>query len=74
MQMATNYEIENIIKCEVGGVSPIPTIENANIILDESVNEYEKILCGSGSCDKTLEIRIDDLLKLTQAKVLKIVK
>jgi prolyl-tRNA editing enzyme YbaK/EbsC (Cys-tRNA(Pro) deacylase) len=57
-----------------GGISPIPLNEDAEIIIDSKILEYEKILCGSGDGEKTIEISSKDLLNVTGAAVQKIAK
>jgi prolyl-tRNA editing enzyme YbaK/EbsC (Cys-tRNA(Pro) deacylase) len=57
-----------------GGISPIPVTENAEVIIDSKILEYEKILCGSGDGEKTIEISSNDLLSITGAAIQKIVK
>jgi prolyl-tRNA editing enzyme YbaK/EbsC (Cys-tRNA(Pro) deacylase) len=68
--------IELLEKCGYtpGGISPIPAAENAEIIIDSKILEYEKILCGSGDGEKTIEISSKDLLNITSAAIQKIVK
>jgi prolyl-tRNA editing enzyme YbaK/EbsC (Cys-tRNA(Pro) deacylase) len=57
-----------------GGISPIPITENTEVIIDSKILEYEKILCGSGDGEKTIEISSKDLLNITGAAIQKIVK
>jgi prolyl-tRNA editing enzyme YbaK/EbsC (Cys-tRNA(Pro) deacylase) len=57
-----------------GGVSPIPVTDNAEVIIDSKILEYEKIVCGSGTGEKSIEINSRDLLNITGAVVQKITK
>jgi prolyl-tRNA editing enzyme YbaK/EbsC (Cys-tRNA(Pro) deacylase) len=57
-----------------GGISPIPVTENAEVIIDSKILEYEKILCGSGAGEKTIGINSKDLLNITGVAVQKIAK
>jgi prolyl-tRNA editing enzyme YbaK/EbsC (Cys-tRNA(Pro) deacylase) len=57
-----------------GGISPIPITENARVIVDSKILEYEKIVCGSGDGEKTIEISAQDLLNITGADMQKIAK
>jgi prolyl-tRNA editing enzyme YbaK/EbsC (Cys-tRNA(Pro) deacylase) len=47
-----------------GGISPIPVTENVRVIIDSKFLEYEKIVCGSGDGEKTVEISSQDLLNI----------
>jgi prolyl-tRNA editing enzyme YbaK/EbsC (Cys-tRNA(Pro) deacylase) len=57
-----------------GGISPIPVTEKAMVIIDSKILEYERIACGSGDGEKTIEINTKDLLNITGADVHKIAK
>jgi prolyl-tRNA editing enzyme YbaK/EbsC (Cys-tRNA(Pro) deacylase) len=57
-----------------GGISPIPATENTEVIIDSKILEYEKIVCGSGDGEKSIEINSEDLLNITCAIVQKIAK
>jgi prolyl-tRNA editing enzyme YbaK/EbsC (Cys-tRNA(Pro) deacylase) len=57
-----------------GGISPIPVTENAKVIIDSKILEYEKIICGSGVGEKSIEINSGDLLNITGAAVEKLRK
>jgi prolyl-tRNA editing enzyme YbaK/EbsC (Cys-tRNA(Pro) deacylase) len=55
-------------------VSSIPVTENTEVIIDSKILEYEKIVCGSGTGEKSIEIDSNDLLNITGAAVQKITK
>jgi Cys-tRNA(Pro) deacylase len=69
-----NTELLKNLGYAPGGISPIPITEDATVIIDSKILEYEKIICGSGSGDKSIEINSADLLNITGAAVQKIRK
>jgi len=60
--------------CDPAGVAPIPPVARARVIFDEAVTQLDVAWCGSGRCDRTLEIRVRDLLDLTGGRVVRLVE
>jgi prolyl-tRNA editing enzyme YbaK/EbsC (Cys-tRNA(Pro) deacylase) len=57
-----------------GGISPIPVTENTKVVTDSKILKYEKIVCGSGDGEKSIEMSVKDLLNISSAIVQKIAK
>lgn len=60
--------------CDPDGLAPIPPVVRARVVFDEAVIQLDVAWCGSGRRDQTLEIRVHDLLDLTGARVVRLVK
>ncbi|HMM42130.1 MAG TPA: YbaK/EbsC family protein [Thermomicrobiales bacterium] len=60
--------------CDPDGLAPIPPVVRARVIFDEAVTQLDVAWCGSGRCDRTLEIRVRDLLDLTGGRVVRLVR
>lgn len=63
-------EIEASLGYEIGGVCPIPVQPDTEVVVDSNALNMEQVYCGSGRNDRTLEIKLQDLLRLSQARVL----
>ncbi|HLG65641.1 MAG TPA: YbaK/EbsC family protein [Ktedonosporobacter sp.] len=63
-------EIEASLGYEIGGVCPIPVQPDMEVVVDSNALKMEQVYCGSGRNDRTLEIKLQDLLRLSQARVL----
>jgi Cys-tRNA(Pro)/Cys-tRNA(Cys) deacylase len=66
-------EVMEVFGVEVGSVGPITRQENAQVIFDSQVSTAETAFCGIGRPDWTLEIRLADLVRVTQGSVLPLV-
>jgi Cys-tRNA(Pro)/Cys-tRNA(Cys) deacylase len=66
-------EVIEVFGVEVGSVGPITRQENAQVIFDSQVSTAETVFCGIGRPDRTLEIRLTDLVQVTQGQVLPLV-
>ncbi len=53
----------------IGGVSPIGHIENLETFIDEDLFQYEVIWAAAGTPHAVFELKPDDLLKMTNGKV-----
>ncbi len=67
-------QVESELGFEVGGVGPFPVADNVRVVIDNGVLESSPILCGSGLRTRTVEIDINDLIKLSGATVSHVVK
>lgn len=65
----TPEEVMQILGIEAGSVGPLSTIDNVQVVIDSNVTPDETLFCGIGRPDRTLEIRLDDLLRVTQGRV-----
>ena len=63
-------EIVEAFHVEVGSVSPILLQNGVRILFDTKVPTDETVFCGIGRPDRTLEIQLADLVRITQGQVL----
>ncbi len=59
---------------EIGGVGPLSSRENVKVVIDQNLLPLGTVYCGMGRRDITLEIQLNDLLKVANAQVELIVK
>ena len=69
IRAATPEEVEATLGCEVGGVCPIPTRDGVELLVDSAAIDMDVVYCGSGRSDRTLEMRMADLLSLVRPRV-----
>jgi prolyl-tRNA editing enzyme YbaK/EbsC (Cys-tRNA(Pro) deacylase) len=67
---ATPEELASIFGCEAGGVCPIPAHAGIEVLLDHDAATIDVAYTGSGRADRTLEIRMADLLRIANPRVL----
>jgi Cys-tRNA(Pro)/Cys-tRNA(Cys) deacylase len=53
---------------QVGGVAPIP-VDNAEIYVDRAVLDLDRIICGTGRRDASLELTGPDFRRITIQEV-----
>ncbi|HEX2907997.1 MAG TPA: YbaK/EbsC family protein [Phototrophicaceae bacterium] len=66
-------EVLAVLGLEAGAVSPIPTIAEVRVIFDMRVPAQETLFTGIGRTDRTLEITLSELLRVTQGQIADIV-
>ena len=69
IRAATPEEVASAIGCEVGGVCPIPLRDGVALLIDRDATSMDVVYCGSGRSDRTLELRMTDLLQLVNPRV-----
>ncbi|MDO5725428.1 MAG: Cys-tRNA(Pro) deacylase [Tissierellia bacterium] len=57
-----------------GGCSPIAMKRSYNTFIDESANNYDSIIVSAGKIGIQIELKLEDLIKLTNAKLEEISK
>lgn len=65
----TPEEVLETLGYEQGGVAPIPLARPdvaLRVVFDTDLLTLETVYCGGGSSTRTLEIRLDDLMRLVQ--------
>ncbi len=64
-------EVEGELGLQIGGICPIPVGENISVVFDNNTieNTDDTVYCGIGRNDKTLEMKIQDLLTVSNASV-----
>lgn len=71
---ATDDDARWALGCEPDGLAPIAPVIRARVVFDEAVTRLDVAWCGSGRSDRTLEIRVRDLLDLTGGRVVRLVE
>jgi Cys-tRNA(Pro)/Cys-tRNA(Cys) deacylase len=67
---ATPEELASVFGCEPGGVCPIPAQADIEVLLDDDAAAIDAAYTGSSRADRTLEIRMADLLRIVNPRVL----
>lgn len=62
-------EVERELSLQIGGICPIPTEKNITVIFDESLIGLGVVYCGVGTNNKSLEIQIDDLVRVAKGEI-----
>jgi Cys-tRNA(Pro)/Cys-tRNA(Cys) deacylase len=63
-------EVVLVFGVEVGSVSPILLQDGVRVFFDGGVPTDETVFCGIGRPDRTLEMRLTDLVQVTQGQIL----
>lgn len=61
----TPEEVLDKLGMDQGGVCPIATSEGVRVVFDPALMGMERVYCGGGRSDRTLEIGLDDLLRVS---------
>jgi Cys-tRNA(Pro)/Cys-tRNA(Cys) deacylase len=67
-------EVHDVFGVEVGSVGPIVLRGDVQVLLDSNITRNETVYCGVGRDDRTLEIRLSDLVQITGGRVLPLCK
>lgn len=70
----TPDELKAGLGIEAGAVSPVPLREDVQVVFDTQVDHEQSLFTGAGQPDRTLEITLDELVRVTGGRVLDIVK
>ena len=73
-KMAHSTKAERVTGYVRGGISPLGTRQRLVTFLDDAVFELDEIYCSGGKRGLDISIRWEDLVELTDAKVLSIAK
>ena len=68
LRAADPTDVETELGMQLGGIVPLP-IKGALVLIDERVTSLDAIFCGSGRNDVTVEIKAQDLLRITAGRV-----
>ena len=69
----TPEEVADVFGVEVGSVNPLALQEGVTVFFDTQVPVNETVFCGIGRPDRTLEIRLMDLVQITQGQILPLI-
>ena len=67
---ASPEEVQAVLGVEVGAVGPIPTAAQVEVLFDDRVTTTDTVFCGIGRPDRTLEIILSELVRITGGRVL----
>jgi len=68
--MASHRDAERITGLQVGGISPLALTQRGwQVFLDASALAQERVLVSAGKRGINLELRVDDLVRITGAVV-----
>ena len=71
--MAAKDEAQKVTGYLLGGISPLGQKKLLKTVLDESVNKFKTIFISGGKRGLDIEVKPQDLQKLLNAKINKIV-
>jgi Cys-tRNA(Pro)/Cys-tRNA(Cys) deacylase len=70
MHLPTEKEAERLTGLQAGGISPLALIQKGfQVLIDESAVTFEKIFISGGQRGLNIELPVDDLVKLTNARL-----
>ncbi len=68
VHLPTEKEAEQLTGLQAGGISPLALIQHGfQVFIDELASAYEKIFISGGQRGLNIELRVGDLVKLTNA-------
>ncbi|MFH0890070.1 MAG: YbaK/EbsC family protein [Candidatus Aenigmatarchaeota archaeon] len=70
LRMAKAKELKERLKLQPGEVCPLSI--NLPLVCDSSIKNFQKINFGSGDVSYGIEMRVDDILKFLNAKIMDI--
>lgn len=75
LAMAKHDEAEKLTGLQAGGISALALLNRGfRICIDASARQFEKIHISAGVRGVDIEIRVEDLVKVTSAKVVEMVE
>ena len=73
VHLPTEREAEELTGLQAGGISPLALINKGfQVVIDSAAQAYEKIYVSGGQRGLDIQLGVEDLLKLTNARVGKI--
>jgi Cys-tRNA(Pro)/Cys-tRNA(Cys) deacylase len=70
MSLPTEREAEALTGLQAGGISPLALINKGfHVVIDSSARSYAQIYISGGQRGLDIQLAVDDLIKLTNAKV-----
>ena len=71
--MATQKDAEMLTQLQTGGISPLALINRGfQVVIDQSASKYGEIHVSAGLRGMNIRLHVNDLVKLTNAKLVKI--
>ena len=63
LHQLTPHEVVHDLGCSIGGVGPVPPNARTRTVFDQAtVDTLDTVYCGAGREDRTLEVRLTDLI------------
>ena len=73
LRMASHEQAEKLTGLQTGGISPLALLNRGfRIYLDEHARAYPTIAVSAGQRGTNLELAVDDLVRLTQARFVRL--
>ena len=73
VHLPTEREAEELTGLQAGGISPLALINKGfQVVIDSTAQAYEKIYVSGGQRGLDIQLGVEDLIKLTNARVGKI--
>ncbi|MBI5942987.1 MAG: hypothetical protein HY864_01350 [Chloroflexi bacterium] len=70
VHLPTEREAEELTGLQAGGISPLALIHKGfQVVLDSAAQSFEQIYISGGQRGMDIQLRVDDLVKLTNARV-----
>lgn len=70
LRMATYKEAESLTGLEVGGISALPLLSRGfDVYIDRAATNIKRVLVSAGSRGINLGMTVEDLIRVTKAKV-----
>jgi len=70
VHLPTEREAEQLTGLQAGGISPLALIHKGfQVVIDSAARRFEKIYISGGQRGLDIQLRVDDLVKLTNARV-----
>jgi Cys-tRNA(Pro)/Cys-tRNA(Cys) deacylase len=68
LRAADPTDVEAELGMQLGGIVPLP-IKGALVLIDQAIAALDTIFCGSGRNDVTLELKVQDLVRIAPDRV-----
>ncbi|MBK8821174.1 MAG: hypothetical protein IPN58_00835 [Anaerolineales bacterium] len=69
MHLPTEREAEQLTGLQAGGISPLALIHKGfQVVIDSAARRFEKIYISGGQRGLDIQLRVEDLVKLVNAK------
>lgn len=67
-------ELKTGLGIEAGAVSPVALRDDIQVVFDSRVDRQQSLFTGAGQPDRTLEITLDELVRVTGGRIVDIAK
>src|SRR5690606_32097618 len=72
-KMAAHEQAEALTGLQTGGISPLALIRKGfDVYLDDTATAFDTIAVSAGQRGAQIQLRVDDLVKLTHARLVKL--